>query len=160
LPARIYKAYYRSEIGIIEISGTDLGICSLQFVDAVRDKSGDVPSPIGKCLTQLEEYFLGKRYDFSLSLLLKGTDFQLKVWRQLQQIPYGKTASYQDIALAMKHPGAVRAVGNANHCNPIAILIPCHRVIGKDGSLTGYAGGVWRKKWLLEQERRVLGEAQ
>ncbi len=153
MPDRIYNVYYRSEIGIIKISGTNQGIVSIHFAEPVVDERGDAPI-FGGCLTQLDEYFQGKRRDFTLPLLPEGTDFQLKAWRRLQQIPYGKTVSYREIPVALERPGAARAVGNANHRNPIAILIPCHRVIGKDGSLTGYAGGLWRKQWLLEHEKR------
>lgn len=103
--------------------------------------------------TQLDEYFAGSRQQFSLPLLMTGTEFQRSVWQVLQQIPYGNTFSYQQQAETLNRPKAVRAVANANGCNRISIVIPCHRVIGKNGSLTGYAGKVWRKQFLLELEQ-------
>lgn len=102
---------------------------------------------------QLNEYFSGSRKVFSLPLALTGTPFQRKVWQQLTQIPYGKVRSYGQIAQAVGNPKACRAVGAANHCNPIPILVPCHRVVGANGSLTGYAGGLWRKNLLLQLEQ-------
>lgn len=102
---------------------------------------------------QLNEYFGGSRKVFSLPLALTGTPFQRKVWQQLTQIPYGEVRSYGQIAQAVGNPKACRAVGAANHCNPIPILVPCHRVVGANGSLTGYAGGLWRKNLLLQLEQ-------
>lgn len=102
--------------------------------------------------TQLDEYFAGKRTSFDLPLDLQGTEFQLKVWNELLKIPYGKTISYKELSLRLGNLLAIRAAGAANGANPISIIVPCHRVIGSDGSLTGYAGGLWRKKWLLELE--------
>ena len=102
---------------------------------------------------QLNEYFSGSRKVFSLPLALTGTPFQRKVWQQLTQIPYGEVRSYGQIAQAVGNPKARRAAGAANHCNPIPILVPCHRVVGANGSLTGYAGGLWRKNLLLQLEQ-------
>lgn len=104
---------------------------------------------------QLDEYFAGRRTAFDLPLAAAGTAFQQRVWSALRQIPYGRTASYGDIARAVGVPGAARAVGAANHVNPLAIVVPCHRVVGANGSLTGYGGGLDRKRWLLELEARV-----
>jgi methylated-DNA-[protein]-cysteine S-methyltransferase len=104
---------------------------------------------------QLEEYFAGERREFDLDLAPKGTPFQLEVWSALREIPYGETASYREIAVAVGQPGAARAVGGANNRNPIAIVVPCHRVIGADGSLTGYGGGLPRKRRLLALEAGV-----
>lgn len=150
----IYKTYYQSEIGIIEITGTEEGIISILYVDEVDDL--DTEEKISECLkgcyVQIDEYFTGKRKEFSLNLLPSGTDFQLKVWESLREISYGKTVSYKDIADSIGNTKAVRAVGSANGKNKISIVIPCHRVIGSNGTLTGYAGGLWRKKWLLEHE--------
>lgn len=109
---------------------------------------------IKKCILQLNEYFEGKRKDFDLPLKPSGTAFQLKDWATLQKIPYGKTCSYKDIAIAIGNEKACRAVGMANHNNPISIVIPCHRVVGADGSLTGYGGGLHIKKYLLELEQK------
>jgi AraC family transcriptional regulator of adaptative response/methylated-DNA-[protein]-cysteine methyltransferase len=103
---------------------------------------------------QLNEYFDGIRKEFSIPLITPGTEFQQAVWKELQTIPYGKTRSYKQQSIAIKKPEAVRAVASANGMNRIAIIIPCHRVIGSDGSLTGYGGGMWRKQWLLDHEQQ------
>ena len=147
-----YKAYYKSEIGLIEIKGTEDGILSIDFIEKSMDNF-EIPPCLKECVKQLDEYFRENREEFSVNLLLQGTDFQNKVWRELVKIPFGETASYMDIAVSMGNKKAARAVGNANRRNKIAIIIPCHRVINNDGSLGGYAGGIWRKKWLLKHER-------
>lgn len=116
----------------------------------------DIPECLQQCVTQLEEYFRRARKEFSISLQLQGTDFEKQVWKTLFDIPYGTTRTYMDIAKAIGNTKAVRAVGLANGKNPIAIIIPCHRVIGSDGRLTGYGGGIWRKKWLLKHEGAYL----
>lgn len=103
---------------------------------------------------QLEEYFEGKRVEFDLPLDLQGTDFQKRVWNELLTIPYGKTVSYKELSIRLGDVRAIRAVAAANGANPVSIIVPCHRVIGSDGSLTGYAGGLWRKRWLLDFEQR------
>lgn len=149
----IYEAYYHSEIGLIEIKGTEGGIISLDFVETDKDSTVGIPDFLNECIGQLDEYFKGKRRQFTVELDIRGTEFQNKVWRQLLNIPYGATKTYREIAAAAGNPKAVRAVGNANHCNKIALLIPCHRVIGSNGNLTGYAGGLWRKEWLLKHEQ-------
>jgi methylated-DNA-[protein]-cysteine S-methyltransferase len=113
----------------------------------------ELPFCLKECVKQIDEYFKGKRENFFLNLQPQGTDFQRSVWRQLEKIPYGKTVSYREIAGAIGKPDACRAVGNANGRNPIALVIPCHRVIGSDGSLTGYGGGLWRKRWLIGFEK-------
>ena len=106
---------------------------------------------------QLEEYFSGDRKSFDLPVKLQGTDFQMKVWKALSKIPYGQTISYKQQAALVKNPMAVRAVGRTNGANPVCIIFGCHRVIGSDGSLTGYAGGIWRKQWLLDHEAKISG---
>jgi methylated-DNA-[protein]-cysteine S-methyltransferase len=107
-----------------------------------------------ECIAQLDEYFRGKRRKFSVNLDLQGTRFQKRVWQALLKIPFGRTASYREVAKAVGNSKAVRAVGNANRVNPVAIIIPCHRVIGSDGSLVGYGSGLWRKRWLLAHEQK------
>ncbi|MEZ4881989.1 MAG: methylated-DNA--[protein]-cysteine S-methyltransferase, partial [Flavobacteriaceae bacterium] len=114
--------------------------------------SAKIPKELNDAVLQLQEYFEGNRKEFNLKLSPKGTDFQKRVWQQLQQIPFGKTTSYQQMANTLGDPKVIRAAASANGKNPISIIIPCHRVIGSDGSLTGYAGGLHRKKWLLEFE--------
>ena len=125
-------AYYKSELGLIKIEGDKTGITYVNFTNE-KSKKQPVPSELKDCHAQIHEYFQGKRKKFNLKLKPVGTDFQMKVWKQLEKIPYGKTNSYQDVAIAIKNPKAVRAVGLANGKNPISIIIPCHRVIGNNG---------------------------
>ncbi len=134
----------------IEINFDEQGIVGMSFVDNI-DASIDLNSDIQK---QLTEYEKGSRKVFDLPLHLKGTEFQLKVWNALLEIPYGETRSYQQIAQRIGHPKALRAVGGACNRNPIGIIVPCHRVIGKNGKLTGYAGGLFYKELLLNHEKR------
>ena len=152
-----YTAHYKSEIGTIEVVGTKQGILSLSFVQGAENDTTDVHECLEPCLTQLDQYFCGKRKKFSIPLDIQGTDFQKQVWKALLDIPYGSTQTYGDIARKIGNRNAFRAVGNANNKNNIAIIIPCHRVIGRDGSLTGYASGLWRKEWLLAHEGKYLG---
>src|SRR5690606_31148847 len=112
----------------------------------------EILEPLRTAALQLGEYFSGSRTRFSFKIAPEGTDFQKKVWQQLQQIPFGQTISYLELSRTLGDVKAIRAVASANGKNPLWIVIPCHRVIGTDGSLTGYAGGLWRKKWLLEHE--------
>lgn len=149
----IEKVYYKSPIGTIKISGSYEGITSIDFVES-QEVSLEVPTILCECVKQLNEYFEGTRKEFNLKLLLNGTKFQEQVWRKLIEIPYGETASYGSLAQSLLNPKAVRAVGGANHNNKISIIIPCHRVIAKNGKLTGYAGGLWRKQWLLNHEKQ------
>ena len=151
----LYRAYYQSEIGIIQVTATESAIKTVEFVESeTGSPAGEVflPDILKTCLDQLDEYFHAKRRQFMISLAPDGTRFQQKVWQQLLSVPYGATASYLEIAQAIGNPGAVRAVGAANGRNPISIIIPCHRVIGSNGKLTGYGGGLWRKEWLLNHE--------
>ncbi|MGB8952624.1 MAG: methylated-DNA--[protein]-cysteine S-methyltransferase [Candidatus Aminicenantales bacterium] len=152
-----YKAFYMSKVGVLKIEGTERAILSVGFTQkkpqAGRSQTG-LPPVLKECIRQLDEYFKGKRKKFTVKLLLEGTDFQKKVWKELMKIPYGRTASYGEIARAVGRPKAARAVGGANHVNPIGIIVPCHRVIGSDGSLVGYGSGLGKKEWLLKHERR------
>ena len=150
-----YEAYCSSPIGLIQVTGTDTAITAVRFVEH-RSESAPAHPYVEEAAQQLAAYFAGTRQTFDLELQLAGTDFQNQVWRALCTIPYGETVSYQDIANAIGAPEAVRAVGAANGRNPIAIIVPCHRVIGSDGRLTGYGGGLWRKKWLLRHEGALL----
>lgn len=153
-----YRMNYESPIGNIEIIGTDTAICSIMFSEqsTVSNKNDhqNIPMVIQDCYRQLDEYFKGERKEFTITSIVNGTDFQQTVWNALLDIPYGQTANYRDIAVSINNVKAMRAVGNANGKNKLSIIIPCHRVIGADGSLTGYAGGLWRKEWLLEHERK------
>ena len=148
---KTYFAYYRSPIGLVEIGGTATSVTSLNFV-AKRRKKYESHPVVDEAANQTEEYFSKTRRRFDLAISLTGTDFQKKVWKKLITVPFGKTASYLDIARAVGNPKAVRAVGGANGCNPISIIVPCHRIVGSDGSLTGYGSGLWRKEWLLKHE--------
>jgi len=144
-------ALINSPLGITKIVGDENGI-SVISVLSEGEVSKTIPKELKKAVTQLQEYFEGKRKDFDFKLNPKGTDFQQQVWQELLNIPYGKTTSYLDLAKKLGDPKVVRAAASANGKNPLWIVVPCHRVIGIDGSLTGYAGGLWRKKWLLEHE--------
>lgn len=149
------KAYYQSATGLIEIVGTAAGLKSLNFVDEQTGADLTVPPGLQATVEQLDDYFHGRRQRFSLQLAPQGTPFQQRVWRELLTIPFGRTVAYLDIARAIGNEQAVRAVGAANGQNPISIIIPCHRVIGRNGQLTGYGGGLWRKEWLLNHERAI-----
>ena len=152
-----FKTYYKSPLGPIEIVGSKDSIIALDFVEDMLPGDDELTFCVKECLKQVDEYFKGERREFFLNLQPAGTEFQKSVWRQLEKIPYGKTTSYGKVADVIGKPNGSRAVGSANGKNPIAIIIPCHRVIGSDGSLTGYGGGVWRKRWLIGFER---GEVQ
>ncbi|MGE7919292.1 methylated-DNA--[protein]-cysteine S-methyltransferase [Viridibacillus sp. NPDC093762] len=154
--SKVYKKDYESPIGVIEITGTDEAISSIMFSEqdrAVNNKQEETPMVLENCYTQLDEYFKGERFEFTFSIKHEGTDFQKIVWNALLNIPYGKTVSYKDIAVSIGNEKAIRAVGNANGKNKLSIVIPCHRIIGSNGKLTGYAGGLWRKEWLLQHEK-------
>ncbi|MCK0130921.1 methylated-DNA--[protein]-cysteine S-methyltransferase [Flavobacteriaceae bacterium F08102] len=144
--------YYHTPIGTARIIGDEDGISSVTVIDTEVPNSTNIPKCLQPCVQQLEEYFNQERTSFDLKLNPQGTDFQKVVWSQLQKIPYGQTVSYQKLSKDIGDGRAIRAVAAANGKNPLWIIIPCHRVIGADGSLTGYAGGLWRKRWLLEHE--------
>ena len=146
------KAYLQTPIGLAEIQGDDSGIVSVTVSGGQIEPVTEIAPCLFDCHEQLREYFEGTRQEFSLVLNPMGTEFQLRVWKELQNIPYGSTISYLEQARRLGDERSIRAVAAANGKNPLWILIPCHRVIGSDGSLTGYAGGVWRKKWLLDHE--------
>jgi AraC family transcriptional regulator of adaptative response/methylated-DNA-[protein]-cysteine methyltransferase len=162
-----------SPLGELIAGATDEGVCLLEFTDKSRaarecnDLARLLNQPLESgenehltsLVKQIEEYFAGNRKDFSVPLVTPGTDFQKEVWHGLQKIPYGSTRSYQEQAIALNRPDSVRAVANANGLNRISIIIPCHRVIGSNGKLTGYGGGLKRKKWLLDHEKRYSGKA-
>jgi methylated-DNA-[protein]-cysteine S-methyltransferase len=148
-------AYLHTAIGNLEIKGDKEGLASVHFLNSEVEATTKIPNLLKKTVEQLQEYFLGTRTEFNLKLNPEGTDFQKKVWQKLEEIPFSKTVSYQTIANRLGDPKVIRAAASANGKNPISIIIPCHRVIGKDGSLTGYAGGLHRKKWLLKHESPV-----
>lgn len=142
----------KSPLGFTKIVGDEDGITSIYILDSDEKTTDIIPEVLEDCAHQLREYFEGKRTQFDLQINLEGSEFQKKVWNQLQTIPYGKTISYLQFSQQLGDVKAIRAVANANGKNPLWIVIPCHRVIGSNGSLTGYAGGLHRKQWLLEHE--------
>ena len=147
----MYLAYYDSPIGLLRLESDGEALCAVQRVPA---RTGpERPCPVlAETARQLEEYFAGQRRAFDLPLRAAGTPFQQRVWAALRAIPYGQTRSYGQIAAAIGRPKACRAVGMANNRNPIMIIVPCDRVIGANGSMVGYAGGVWIKEYLLRLE--------
>jgi len=149
-------AYINTPIGTLELMGNETGVASVLFIDDDSERAtSEIPNNLKTAAFQLKEYFNGDRNSFDLKLSPIGTDFQKRVWDELQQIRFGKTETYQKMANRLGDPKVIRAAASANGKNPISIIIPCHRVIGTNGSLTGYAGGLHRKKWLLEHESPV-----
>lgn len=143
----------QSPVGDLTLTEENGALTGLYFGRRSLEGEEGLTALLERAFQQLEEYFAGKRKQFDLPLSLRGTEFQRQVWAALRDIPYGETRSYGQIAQAVGRPKAVRAVGMANHRNPISIIVPCHRVVGADGSLTGYGGGLENKKFLLALER-------
>ncbi len=168
---RITYRLVQSPIGEFVAAATSRGCCAFEFRDkeAIEKITAGIAARFRMSVErgkdpfldlverQVNEYFRGVRRAFSLPLDLRGSEFAIAVWNRLMKIPYGRTISYSVLAREVGRPGAARAVGAANGANPLPVIIPCHRVVHADGSLGGYGGGVWRKKFLLEFERRVLG---
>ena len=154
----MYTTIHPSPVGDILLRADDEGRLTELYLrhDGAEDRNPTHP-PFDEVREQLDAYFAGEREDFDLPLALHGTDFQRRVWEQLTRIPYGETISYSQLALRLGDPKLVRAVGLANGRNPVSIIVPCHRVIGADGSLVGYGGGLERKQWLLEHEAVTSG---
>ncbi|WP_078380641.1 methylated-DNA--[protein]-cysteine S-methyltransferase [Sutcliffiella halmapala] len=160
---KLHKLDYDSPVGVLEIIGTDEAISSIMFkeTDEVSNSFRDeTPKVVKDCYEQLDEYFKGKRQEFTFPFIYEGTVFQKKVWDALTCIPFATTGSYKDLALSIGHEKAIRAVGSANGKNKLSIVIPCHRIIGSNGKLTGYAGGLWRKEWLLQHEKSVQSQSK
>lgn len=141
----------QTPLGVAKIIGDANGVIEISIAEQGA-LSEEIPLVLQEAVDQLNEYFAGKRIVFNLKLNPKGTEFQQKVWQSLLEIPFGKTMTYLELSKKLGDVKAIRAVASANGKNPLWIVVPCHRVIGTDGSLTGYAGGLWRKKWLLEHE--------
>lgn len=141
----------KTPLGMANITGDELGVSEISIVDS-GEITAEIPSELLEAATQLRDYFDGKRTSFTFKINPKGTAFQQKVWLKLLEIPFGTSISYLELSKKIGDVKAIRAVAAANGKNPLWIVVPCHRVIGSDGSLTGYAGGLWRKKWLLEHE--------
>ena len=160
--ASIYYTTVPSPVGTLRLTATERGLSRLHIGDRVPDpEPGWTPAsaPFTEVTAQLEQYFRGERREFRLPLDLQGTAFELSVWNALSEIPYGTTISYGELARRLGKPGASRAVGAANGRNPVAIIVPCHRVVGSNGSLTGYGGGLPVKRALLDHESVVAGAA-
>lgn len=149
-------AYIRTPLGIASIKGDAKGVQAVSILSDQEQKLSDIiQETLTNTVSQLQEYFSGNRKNFNLSLNPQGTEFQQKVWKELTKIPFGTMVTYLDMAKRLGDPKCIRAAATANGKNPLWIIVPCHRVIGSDGSLTGYAGGLWRKKWLLAHESPV-----
>ena len=151
----MYYGYYESPIGKIKIEVEGRSVIGVYFSDESSEENRN--ELVDECKKQLEEYFNGKRKSFDLNIkFVKGTEFQLKVWNALKEIPYGEKVTYKYIAEKINNPKAIRAVGGANNKNPISIIIPCHRVIGANGKLVGYAEGIDKKEFLLRLEKENI----
>lgn len=157
--------YLDTPLGILEISASERGIRRISFLDnpsSAVDRTKVVYPHLSEAKEQLSRYFSGESTRFDCLLDLQGTDFQIRVWNQLLQIPFGQSRTYGELAREIGQPNASRAVGMANNRNPIPIIVPCHRVVGASNRLVGFAAGLWRKQWMLEHEGIVLplGEAK
>ena len=144
--------YIRTPVGVAEITGDENGVSTIHVLESEKSISETIPGVLTDAVSQLQEYFSHHRKEFTFKMNPQGSEFQKSVWKLLLAIPFGKTVSYMDITKKLGDVKAIRAVASANGKNPLWIVVPCHRVIGSNGSLTGYAGGLWRKKWLLEHE--------
>ena len=159
----LYYTYYQSPVGLLKIGGTDHYIAELSFVDnknQVTHGEPGISEVMHQCTEELIEFFNGKRRSFDIPAYQEGTAFQQRVWGELLNIPFGKTISYLELAKRLGDIKVVRAAASTSGKNKIAIIIPCHRIIGSDKSLVGYGGGLWRKKWLLQHEFRVTHGVQ
>lgn len=146
-----------SPVGFLSIQGTRRGVSGIRFVETTQPATQRLPAPLRDCAIQLEEYFAGKRQEFFLKLDMFGTEFEQRVWQEVMHIPFATTRSYGEIAEVLGDTKVVRAVGQANAHNPLMIVVPCHRVVAHDGALVGYAGGLHRKRWLLDHEAKASG---
>ncbi|RFM27184.1 methylated-DNA--[protein]-cysteine S-methyltransferase [Deminuibacter soli] len=159
----LYYTYYQSPVGMLKIGGTDQYIAEISFIDKqeqVEHGEPGISEVMHQCTEELIEFFNGKRRVFDIPVYQEGTEFQQKVWSELLNISFGKTISYMDLAKRLGDVKSIRAAASTNGKNHIAIVVPCHRVIGSNHTLVGYAGGLWRKKWLLEHEMKVAHGVQ
>ena len=165
IPAlQFYSGAFMAPFGEVTIVASHIGVRYVTFADDAHPKSLDMLNVesndchvvVHEVVRQLDEYFSGTRREFDLPLDLQGTEFQVAAWRSLARVPFGSTASYGEQAASIGRPRAVRAIGGANGRNPVAIVLPCHRIIGANGSLTGFGGGIAVKKWLLDHEKSVI----
>jgi len=156
----MFVAHYRSPIGIVRIEETEGSVSSISVLDEETEILAPKSAVLEMAVQQLHQYFTGKRSIFDFPYHQTGTPFQQQVWQELSKVDFGKTQSYLQLAEQFGNPLAIRAIASANGKNKLWIVVPCHRIIGKNGALTGYAGGLWRKKWLLQHEASVMGKAQ
>jgi len=156
----LFTTYYDSPVGKLKIQCTDKHLKTVKFADDDNQLPMEEHNILSQCIKQLDEYFSGKRKKFTLPLNQDGTEFQTKIWGLLFKIPYGKTLSYNELSKQYGDLKAIRAVATANGKNNVCIIVPCHRVIGSDGSLVGYSGGLWRKRLLLEHEAKYHSGVQ
>ncbi|MES2809680.1 MAG: methylated-DNA--[protein]-cysteine S-methyltransferase [Bacteroidota bacterium] len=152
--------YYKTPVGTCQITEEDGFITRVHILDDEHDATPAETPLMQQVLKEFDEYFAGTRQTFSFPIKQYGSDFQQLVWQELLKIDYGKTITYGQQSVLMKNPLAIRAIAAANGKNNLWVVVPCHRVIGSNGSLTGYAGGIWRKKWLLDHEAKVIGKGQ
>lgn len=160
-----FSTYYQSPVGLIRITGTDQYVSEIHFEDTIErpptdNKKRPLPPLAINAIEQLIQYFQGQRRLFELPVSQNGSTFQQKVWHELMNIPFGRTITYLELARRLGDTKAIRAAASANGKNNIAIIIPCHRVVGSKNDLVGYAGGLWRKKWLLQHENRIANGVQ
>jgi methylated-DNA-[protein]-cysteine S-methyltransferase len=158
--SQLFRAYFQSPIGSLLICADDTAIKEIQFLDDAACETSDKSDVLALCISELNEYFKGNLKNFSVPVYPSGTEFKQKVWQYVTAVPYGETRSYGEIARKCGDIKQSRAVGLANGSNPIPIIIPCHRIIGQDGKLTGYGGGLWRKEWLLRHEAGFSGKEE
>jgi len=154
----LYKAYFNSPVGWLVIEADNKALTRVEFAKKIEDEKISPNIHTFECVKQLSEYFTGKRKSFSLKINPPGTSFQKNIWKAMLDIPFGKTVAYSDLANSVNNPKSVRAVGMANNKNKIVIIVPCHRVIGKNGKLTGFGGGMEKKIWLLEHEGKKINK--
>jgi len=153
---QVYTSYIQSKIGYLIIVASEQYVQEIRFSDEQPDR-GETNEITSKCVLQLKEYFAGERREFDMPVHAKGTEFQVRVWEELMKVPFGQQVTYQDLAEKVGDIKMARAIGMASSKNRISIIVPCHRIIGSSGKLTGYAAGLWRKDWLLKHERLVAG---
>lgn len=159
----VYRTTYQSPLGLLVFTANAEAVLSIEFTENALPAIVEtlaLPACLEQALQQVSEYLAGTRLLFNFPVQVAGTPFQQQVWQLLQAIPFGQTVSYHSLALQLNNPGAIRAIGAANGKNKLAIVWPCHRVIGSNGQLVGYAGGLWRKQWLLQHERTIAGTQQ
>lgn len=162
----LYTTYYTSPVGRLEIQADEVAILGVYFAGGIKKNAPNLPASdtmpdvASQCVLELDEYFTGTRQTFVVPYRLAGSEFRRSVWQQLEQIPYGQTITYGEQARRLGNLKAIRAVGTTNGCNPISIIVPCHRVVGANGDLVGFGGGLPAKRWLLDHERRYCPPAQ